>query len=155
MRDIIKIILITLSLLFWIFRVYVCLMYSMQNDFLFKPYNFNMEIIILFLTIPCVIALLRRNFIGNLVYFSMDVAYYGTSIYEKMKSFEAIDMEIILGDIEILILMFGIMIPLCIMIEFFIGGRKIEGNNDNWFYDNEKYDRKLDSRIDRNQYKIK
>ena len=53
------------SVVFWFFRSIVCLMASMQMDFVCQPMNLNIEIGLLFATLPCMILIFKRNIIGG------------------------------------------------------------------------------------------
>lgn len=52
---------------------------------------------------------------------------------------------------------FGIVIPFLVFADIVIQKSRFHSadRDTDWYYENEKYDRKFDERADRNQYKIK
>ena len=59
--------------MFWIFRVVVAVTYQMGIDFGgIRPLNMNFEIILLFLTLICMIFIVKRKIIGALIYGVVD-----------------------------------------------------------------------------------
>ena len=64
------------AVFFWIFRVIVSLAYSLSWDFAFQPINPQLEIVVLFATLPCLFLVVKRNLIGATVYLGMYVAYF-------------------------------------------------------------------------------
>lgn len=143
--------LITISgVAYWIFRIVVSLMSSLKLDFICEPYNTNVEIAILFLTIPCILLIIRRNVIASLLYFGMYGAYFGTLLYNDITATNADFISVVLNAL-------GVIIPFLIFLDVAIqkSGIAPEKNESDWYYNNEKYDRKFDKRADRNEYKIK
>ena len=70
--------------MFWIFRVVVALLDSMQKDFPIKPLNPTIEIILLFVTLICLVLIVKRKLIGALIYFVSYGLYFGTDIYNQI-----------------------------------------------------------------------
>lgn len=145
-----------LAIIFWFFRVIATLLYQLDIDFFSVPLNDTLEIIVLFATLPCLLLVIKRNIIGAAAYFGIYGAYFGTALYEAFINAQETGVNVV-NTSELLVLMFGIIIP---MLTFFdIALNKHRGNfgADNktkWFYKNEKYDRKFDERSDRNQYRL-
>lgn len=152
--------LITFSaIIYWAFRVIVSLMYSMGKEFICEPLNANLEIIILFLTIPSILFIIRRNVIGAILYFGMYTAYFGTIVYNNFVGISATGIEegVIMNIPNVIANLAGIIIPLCVLLDITIQKSRIspKERKSDWYFENEKYDRKYDSRADRNNYKIK
>ena len=72
------------AVIYWIFRVVVSLMEATGKEFICQPLNSTIEIIILFLTIPSIIFVIRRNLIAATLYFAMYAAYFGTILYNGL-----------------------------------------------------------------------
>ena len=70
-----------LGILFWGFRVVVVFCATMQIDFMVTPINLNLEIALLFVSIPCFALVLKRNIVGAFVYFIAFTAYFGNDLY--------------------------------------------------------------------------
>ena len=146
------------AIFYWIFRIAVSLMYSMKMQFICTPLNPTIEIVILFLTIPCMIFIIKRNIIFATLYFGMYAAYFGTILYNSLAKISAETENLVFTDpISIFCTALGVIIPFLVFIDIVIQKSKFHPENlsTDWYYDNKKYDRKLDKRADTNQYKIK
>lgn len=142
--------------MFWLLRVVVALTYSLEISFPIIPIDFNIEIILLFVTIVCMIFIIKRNIIGALVYFAAYGTYFGNDLYNGI-------MNIINGQelgtesLSIFVSLIGVVIPFLTVIDIFLNKERKGSTKDNktdWFYNNEEYTRKLDERADKNQYKF-
>lgn len=153
MKSLFSYLMIMFAVMYWIFRVIVSLMYSMGEEFMCKPINANIEIVILFLTIPSIIFIIRRNIIVATLYFGMYAAYFGTLLYDNIQNISGN----LMGSIEVVVNLLGVVIPLLIFLDVFFHKTmyKTFDKQTDWYYTNEKYDREFDERADRNQYKIK
>lgn len=138
-----------LGILFWGFRVVVVFCASMQIDFMVTPINLNMELVLLFISIPCFALVLKRNIVGAFVYFIAFTAYFGNDLYNCLTSNTG-SMETILIDA------LGVILPLLALIDIGINKDRMGTGEDKktvWFYGNSDYDRKLDERADKNNYR--
>ena len=73
-----------LGILFWGFRLVVVFCASMKIDFAIQPINLNLEILVLFISIPCFALILKRNIIGAFVYFITFTFYFGNDLYNGL-----------------------------------------------------------------------
>lgn len=142
--------------MFWLFRVIVATTYTMSIDFGIAPLDINIEVILLFVTLFCLILIIKRNIIGALIYFVSYGLYFGTDLYNGI-------INIINGQTgvmdytSLLISLIGIIIPfLTVMDILFNKDRKgsTKDKKTDWFYTNKEYERNLDERADKNQYKF-
>ena len=145
------------AIFFWLFRVVVALTSSIGIPFAFTPLNLIAEIIVLFLFIPAFIFVIKRNIVGAAAYLAMNFAYFGTDFIQLVSNI--INGQTALLDVaNALILMLGIIIPLLTFIDILFNKHRTGSTKDkktDWFYRNEKFDRELDERADKNQYKIR
>ena len=145
-----------LSVLFWIFRVCVTLFYQLEMGFFAEPLNVDTEILILFLTVPCFMLVLKRNVIGAAAYLALYGTYFGTALYNLVTTMQSTGITFI-NSSDFLLLCIGVIIPLLTFCDIVIN-RNRNGYNGgdkktDWFYKNKDYDRQFDERADRNQYK--
>lgn len=143
------------GIVFWIFRVIVSLMYSMSLDFFCQPLNANLEIVVLFATIPCMLFIIKRNIIAATIYFGMYGAYFGTALYEAIMSIQENGITVV-NSSNLIIVTLGVLIPFLTFIDILLNkNRRGHGGDKNtdWFYTNEEFDREFDERADRNQYR--
>jgi len=142
--------------LFWLLRVVVAVTYTLGVNFPIVPLDFNTEIILLFVTIIAMIFIIKRNIIGALIYFVAYGLYFGNDLYNGV-------MNIINGQtgavdyLSLFISFIGVLIPFLTVMDILLNKERKGSTKDkktDWFYENEKYTRKLDERADKNQYKF-
>ena len=133
--------------MFWLFRAVVGLCTQYSIDMLgIVSYNFTYEVIIAFLTIPCIVLVVKRKMIGSLLYLVMYSAYFGVLTSD-------LSMNLISDVVAIVLALFSVIDMLADK------GRKVnpsDGKTD-WYFKNEKYDEELkakDKREDKNEYKF-
>lgn len=144
------------GVLFWLFRVITTLLYQLDIDFFATPLNTNIEIIILFATLPCLILVVKRNIVGAAAYLGIYAAYFGTALYESVMSVSTSGLTIA-NSSNLLCVCIGVLIPILTFIDILFNRNKSLGKGNkkaDWFYKNEEYDRNFDERADRNQYKL-
>ena len=148
-----------LGIVFWIFRAIVAILFSNNAGFIIEPLNLTFEIAVVFLTIPCMILVLKRNIIGAALYMAVYVSYFGTAIYNSVNGI--IDENVLnaSSSAELAISIIGVIIPILTFLDIlFNKNRKAlvgGGRSTDWYYNNDEYDRKYDDRADKNQYKIR
>lgn len=155
MTSLLSYLLTIFAVLYWIFRVVVALAHTLSLNFAFQPINPQLEIVILFATLPCLLLIIKRNLIGATLYLGMYGAYFGTELFN-------IVMNILDGQAELmnyaqaLVIFIGVMIPLITFFDILFNKNRTSGKGDkktDWFYSNDKFDREFDERADRNQYR--
>ena len=147
--------------MFWLFRAIVALCTQYSVDMLgIVAYNLNIEIIIAFLTIPCIVFVIRRKLVGSLAYLLIYGLYFGNHLFNgiiTMLEGEALTMEVslnLLSDFVAIIL--ALFVFMDMLVDKSRKANPIDRKTD-WYFKNEKYDEELnarDSREDKNQYKF-
>lgn len=142
--------------IFWLIRVVISIAYTMEADIGIEPLDFNIEIILLFFTLVCMIFIVKRNIIGALMYLVSYGLYFGTDLYNGI--INIMNGQTGLVDYATLFLSFiGVIIPFLTVMDIFLNKER-KGSTKNektdWFYTNDEYNRKLDERADKNQYKF-
>lgn len=148
--------------MFWLFRAIVALCTQFSIDLLgIVAYDFNIEVIIAFATLLCIILVVKRKLIGSLLYLMLYGVYFGehfiTNIMILIQGPTTIDITF---TINILMDFIAILLAIFVLIDILIDkGRKanpIDKKTD-WYFKNEKYDEELkarDQREDKNEYKF-
>lgn len=155
MRSLFDYMSVMLISVFWVLRVIVCACYAAGKDIGIEPLNFNMEIIILFLTLLFIILLVKRSLLGAIAIFVANGMYYGDYLYQGYINNDLITKENVLNS---LFAIYGIIIAVLCILSVLI--TKYERRSDakdyktDWFFLNKKFDRKHDKRADENQYKF-
>lgn len=141
---------------FWFFRVIVAVTGSMGTDFVVKPMNLTTEIILSFVVIILVPFIFKRKLTAGFIYLLSYGYYFGTDLYAK---FIMIADGQTLGVAEYTVLivnMVGIILPIACVLDLLLDKYRMKNpvnKQTDWFYKDEAYDRKLDERADKNQYK--
>lgn len=155
MKSISSYLLVMFMAMFWFFRIIVAFTSTMGIDIGFVPMNINMEIILLFVVIPCMILVAKRKLLGGVLYIIAYGAYFGVDLYN-------IVIGIINGSTTLveyskaIVSFIGIVLPIAVLFNLLFDKARMANPVDkktDWFYKNEEFDRKMDERADKNQYR--
>ena len=138
MNALFSFLLLFLAIIYWVFRVVVCLMATMQLEFFM---------------VACIVLIVKRNIVGPTIYLGLAFAYFGSSIYEKIMAGAGMSL---LGSSEVLLEVCGILIPLFMFFDILFNKNKMnfaEARKTEWYFGTDKYDRQYDDRADKNQYR--
>ena len=144
--------------MFWAFRVAVTLAAQYGVDLGgIIVFNNTLEIVLLFVSILCFILIAKRIFWGSVIYLAGYIVYFGTYLINNfipvITSGEQIDPVVLLNSFFAIIpIVLGLMSLLNIAFER-TKSKHFSDNKTDWYFDNEKYDRKLDERADKKQYR--
>ena len=69
MKTVLNWLLVMFAIMFWVFRLVVTFLHSMKIDFMFVPYDMNIEVILLFVTVLSIILIAKRKLLGGILYF--------------------------------------------------------------------------------------
>lgn len=149
--------LVMFMVIFWILRVIITLMAQLGKDFIgVVPINQTFEVILLFLFLICAILVVKRKLIGALLYLGLHAVYFGGDITQKIGILSSGETLTMGQAADLMFSIVGIIIPLAVLIDLLLDrGRKehpVDKKTD-WFYKNEKFDRELDERADKNNYR--
>ncbi len=145
-----------LGVLFWFFRAIATLLYQLDVSFFAQPINTNTEIAVLFITLPCMILIIKRNIVGAAIYFAVYATYFGTALYNTIMTVGIGGLDIA-SSANLLFTVIGVILPALTFLDVLLNKNRTLGNGkkrEDWFYANKDYDRQFDERADRNQYKF-
>ncbi|MCI8412268.1 MAG: hypothetical protein HFJ40_07605 [Clostridia bacterium] len=151
--------LVMFMVMFWVFRIIVTLTSELNIDFGgIVPLNKEMEIALLFAFLICVILVVKRNIIGGLLYLLLYGMYFGVYLFNNINSIITADetMQSVSVYMNTFISLIGMIIPIAVLLDLLADkGRKSnpKDKKTDWFYNNENYDRKMDERADKNNYR--
>ena len=150
--------LVMFMLMFWAFRIVVAIAGEMNWDFAFQPLNQTMEIILLFVTLLCVILVVKRKVVGGLIYLTAYGLYFGIDIVNNIQ----VIVSAMSGSVDInayanlFVSVIGMILAIAVMMDLVMDKSRKANPKDkktDWFYTNSQYDRELDERADKNQYR--
>ena len=143
------------AIMFWGFRVVATVMYSIGTEFVAPPMDMTMEIALLFITFICICFIAKRKLIPTLIYLVAHALYYGIYLYQNIMAM--LEGTSTINDyMTLFVALIGIAIPLAAFFDVLLDKNRKAHPTDkktDWFYKNEQYDRKMDDRADRNQYR--
>ena len=159
MKNFSTILLVMFVAMFWVFRLIVAFMYEIGRDLGgIVPYNQQMEIILLFVVLLCMILIVKRKIVGALLYLVAYGLYFGTNLMSGVTTLLNQGESVI--DITLYTNMFisllGVALPIAVLLDLLLDKNRKAHPKDkktDWFYKNEKFDRKLDERADKNNYR--
>lgn len=156
MKSVGSYLLVFFMAMFWVFRIIVAFAATMGLNFAFQPLNQTMEIILLFVTLICIILVVKRKLLGGIIYLIGYGMYFGVDIYNTVVSLmNGATLEITQYAV-ILMSFIGIVLPICVVFELLLDKNRkahpVDKKTD-WFYKNEQFDRKMDERADKNNYR--
>lgn len=155
MRSMGSYLLLIFMVMFWIFRVMVAFTASIGFDMGFSPMNMNMEIILLFITLVAIVLVGKRTLIGAIIYLVSYEFYFGIDLYNTVMGIMA-GSTTLTDYSNVLASFIGVALPLVVFINMLLDKNRTNHPVDkktDWFYKNEEYDRKLDERADKNEYR--
>ena len=142
--------------MFWMFRVIVAIMPEFGTTLgSIVPLNGQVEIILSFVVLVCMILVVKRKLLGAIIYVIAYGMYFGADLFNKV----SLIMEGTLsndGMLNALISFIAIVLAVAVLFDLLVDkGRKAnpKDKKTDWFYNNEQFDRKLDERADKNNYR--
>lgn len=157
MKNLSTYLVVLFMIMYWIFRIVLAVTNTVGVDMGIAIPNYNMEIALLFITIVSIVLVIKRNIIGSLLYLISYALYFGMPLLNDIMALASSDGSF---DINMYTTLFanalGIVIPLFVLFEMLIEKNRMAHPVDkktDWFYKNEEYDRKLDDRADKNNYR--
>ena len=144
--------------MFWLLRVIITLATQFGSDFGgFIVFNNTVEILLLFLSLLCFVLIAKRIIWGAIIYVVSYGWYFGayliSNFFPALISGEQIDLIVLQNSVVAIL---GIILGLVALLNIAYEKTKLKHFSDNktdWYFDNEKYDRKMDDRADKNQYR--
>ncbi len=159
MKNFSTYLLVMFMIMFWISRIIVAVAAEMNMNFGgLTPLNLQMEIALLFITLVCIIMVIKRKLVGALIYLLAYGMYFGVDILNNIQTLlVAVEGEVNISIyFNLFMSVIGMIISIAVLLDMLADkGRKAhpKDNKTDWFYDNEQFDRKLDDRADKNNYR--
>ena len=149
--------LVMFMIIFWILRIIITLASQLGNNFMgIVPMNETFEIIIIFATLVCLVLVIKRKLFGSLLYIVLHAIYFGGDVTNKINMLANNQQLTLAQGTEFIFSMIGIILPLVVLLDMLLDKNRKNNPSDkktDWFYQNEQFDRKLDDRADKNNYR--
>lgn len=157
MKNLSTYLVVMFMIMYWIFRIVLAVTNTIGIDMGITIPNYNIEIALLFITIVSIVLVIKRNIIGSLLYLLSYALYFGSPLFNGIMAVVSSDGSFDINSYTTLFVnALGIVIPLFVLFEMLIEKNRMAHPVDkktDWFYKNEEYDRKLDDRADKNNYR--
>lgn len=157
MKNLSSYLIVIFMIMYWAFRIIVAATGSMGLDFFVKPIDNNIEIALLFIVLICVPFIFKRKLIGAIIYLVSYGWYFGRGLLENVMRIinnETLTMQTYT---DMFFSLIAIALPIVALFDIlFDKSRKnnpVDKKTD-WFYKNKQYDRELDERADKNNYRM-
>ena len=148
--------LVMFMVMFWVFRIIVAFTSEFGIDFGgIKPIDMKAEVVLLFIALICIIFVVKRNIIGALIYLLTYGVYFGVDAFNSVMAIISNGSVTDTG-LNAFVSIIGIAIPIAVLFDLLLDKNKKANPVDkktDWYYKNEEYDRKLDDRADKNNYR--
>lgn len=143
-----------LMILYFGFRVVVAYIAANYSEFFIEPINLTVEIILLFITVICIVLVFKRNIIGGIVYFLSYISYFGIDLFKSIMPLFTDGTAEINDYMTAFTSFIAIILSFVVLIDLTVDkGRKPKDKKTDWFYTNKDYERQLDDRADKNNYR--
>lgn len=143
-----------LMIMYWGFRVVVTYMAANYMEFIVEPINLNVEIILLFITVICIVLVFKRNLLGGIIYIVSYFGYFGIDLFKSIMPVFIGETVTVNNYMTAFTSLIALILAFVVLIDLAVDkGRKPKDKKTDWYYANEEYDRKLDERADKNNYR--
>ena len=146
---------LSIDVIFWLLRIVAAYTYSMGMDFMIKPIDLNMEIIMIFVALLSFILIAKRKFLGSVIYMIGYFGYFGVELFKNMQQMLTVG-GMINDYISVFFSLIGVALPLFTFFDLLLDKNRQLHPTDkktDWFYKNNKYDMQKDERQDKNNYR--
>ncbi len=157
MKNLSTYLVVMFMIMFWVFRIVLAVTNTIGIDMGIQIPNYNVEVALLFITLISIVLVIKRKVLGALLYLITYGWYFGmpfvNDILTILDSNATFDINIYTA---LIVNAIGIIIPLFTIFEILLDKNRIAHPVDkktDWFYKNEDYDRKMDDRADKNNYR--
>ncbi len=147
--------------MFWLLRIVVAVTYEMGGSLGgIEPINQTMEIILLFVVLLCMLLVIKRKLVGGLIYLLAYGLYFGANLMTGITAMLDTTAEITISSmgayLSLFVSLIGIVIPVAVLFDLLLDKNRKANPKDkktDWFYKNEQFDREMDDRADKNNYR--
>lgn len=146
---------LSIDVIFWLLRIVAAYTYSMGMDFMIKPIDLNMEIIMIFVALLSFILIAKRKFLGSVIYMIGYFGYFGVELFKNMQQMLTVG-GMVDDYISVLFSLIGVALPLFTFFDLLLDKNRQLHPTDkktDWFYKDKKYDMQKDEREDKNNYR--
>lgn len=140
--------------MFWLFRVVVAYMAGNAKSFAVVPLNLTVEIVLLFVSLICIVLVIKRKLVGGVIYLVANMGYYGVYLYNSVLPIIKGNQVTVANGFNTFISLVAVILSIVVVMDLLADKAKKPVDKDTeWFYANKDLDRNIDDRADKNQYR--
>jgi len=142
--------------MFWLFRIIVAVTGQLGMDFFVQPIDNNIEVVLLFVVLLCIPFIFKRKLIGALIYLGAYGWYFGMGLFDNVMTVIGGETLAMAGYMDMFIALIAIVLPIVAVFDILLDKNRKKNPIDketDWFYKNKEYDREMDERADKNNYR--
>lgn len=146
---------LSLDVIFWLLRVVAAYTSSMGMEFMVQPIDLNIEVIMIFVALLSFILIIKRKFLGAIIYIIGYFGYFGVALFKNIQ--QMITVGGMIDDyMTVFFSLIGVALPIFTFLDLLLDKNRQLHPTDkktDWFYTNKKYDMQKDDREDKNNYR--
>lgn len=146
---------LSLDVIFWLLRVIAAYTTAMGMDFMIQSMDLNMEITMIFVALLSFVLIIKRKFLGAIIYIIGYLGYFGVALFKNIQ--QMITVGGMIDDyMTVFFSLIGVALPIFTLLDLLLDkNRQLHPTNKktDWFYTNKKYDMQKDDREDKNNYR--
>ena len=142
-----------IAVIFWVLRIAATYCSVMATDFMIKPLDVNVEISLLFIALVSFVLIGRRLWLGAIIYAVSYELYFGAYLINNIMNISSLSMD---GYTNIFFSFIGMILPIFVIFDLLLDKNRKAHPKDkktDWFYNNKDFDRNMDERADKNNYR--
>ena len=155
MKSVANVLITIFMSMFWAFRVIVTYMAGVGKEFMIKPINNTVEIVLLFVTLICIVLVIKRKLIGGVIYLVANIGYYGVYLFKAIEPVIYGEQFAVANALTTFISFVAVILSILVVMDLLSDKtKKPADTKTDWFFNNKDLDRKKDEREDSNNYRI-
>lgn len=146
---------LSLDVIFWLLRIVAAYTGAMGMDFMVQPMDLNMEITMIFVALLSFILIIKRKFLGAIIYIIGYFGYFGVALFKNIGQMMTVG-GMIDDYMTVFFSLIGVALPIFTFLDLLLDKNRQLHPTDkktNWFYKDKKYDIQKDDRVDKNNYR--
>lgn len=144
-----------LAIIFWFLRIMATYYSQMGMEFMAQPLDFNLELFVIFTAVLCFVLIYKRKWLGVILYIVAYEGYFGMDVIKNFSDFTAGNLSMSQST-NLFFSIIGMILPVVVLLDMIFDKNKELNPKDkktDWFYKNQKFDRQMDERSDKNNYR--
>lgn len=157
MKNLSTYLVVMFMVMYWMFRVILAVTDTIGINLGVTIPNYTTEIVMLFATIAFIVLVYKRKILGAVFYLLTYSVYLGGPLIQQITSLLGAETEFNINIYtDIFANSIGIIIAIAVLFDLLLDKNRqahpVDKKTD-WFYKNEKFDREMDERADKNNYR--